>query len=73
VGEQLAAVIRLNLVGERPSVDELRAFCRAQMSARKTPAYWSFVEAMPVTPTGKVQKFILRARLCAGALLIESA
>jgi fatty-acyl-CoA synthase len=72
-GEQLAAVIRLNHVGERPSVDELRAFCRAQMSAHKTPAYWSFVEALPVTPTGKVQKFVLRDRISAGALPIESA
>jgi fatty-acyl-CoA synthase len=72
-GEQLAAVIRLNPVDERPSVDELRAFCRAQMSAHKTPAYWSLVEAMPVTPTGKVQKFVLRDRLSAGALPIEPA
>jgi hypothetical protein len=52
--------IRLNRVDERPSVDELRAFCRARMSAHKTPAYWSFVDALPVTPTGKVQKFVLR-------------
>ena len=72
-GEQLAAVIRLNRVDERPSVDELRAFCRTQMSAHKAPAYWSFVEALPVTPTGKVQKFVLRDRLSAGALPIDSA
>ncbi len=72
-GEQLAAVIRLNPAAERPSVDELRAFCRAQMSAHKTPAYWSFVEAMPVTPTGKVQKYVLRDQLSAGALRIETA
>ena len=72
-GEQLAAVIRLNLADERPSVGELRAFCRTRMSAHKTPAYWSFVEAMPVTPTGKVQKFVLRDRLSAGVLPIESA
>jgi fatty-acyl-CoA synthase len=72
-GEQLAAVIRLSRVDERPSVGELRAFCRARMSAHKTPAYWSFVDALPVTPTGKVQKFVLRDRLSAGALPIESA
>lgn len=71
-GEQLAAVIRLNLADERPSVGELRAFCRTRMSAHKTPAYWTFVEAMPVTPTGKVQKFVLRDRLSAGVLPIES-
>ena len=71
--EQLAAVIRLNLADERPSVGELRAFCRTRMSAHKTPAYWTFVEAMPVTPTGKVQKFVLRDRLSAGVLPIESA
>ena len=72
-GEQLAAVIRLSRVDERPSVGELRAFCRARMSAHKTPAYWSFVDALPVTPTGKVQKFVLRDRLSAGALPIDSA
>ena len=72
-GEQLAAVIRLNPAAERPSAGELRAFCRAQMSAHKTPAYWSFVEAMPVTPTGKVQKYVLRDQLSAGALRIETA
>src|SRR5260370_41780405 len=42
-GEQPAAVIRLNPGAGRPSVHDLRAFCRAQMSAHKTPAYWSFV------------------------------
>ena len=63
-GEQLAAVIRLNPGAGRPSASDLRAFCRAQMSAHKTPAYWSFVETMPVTPTGKIQKFVLRDQLC---------
>jgi fatty-acyl-CoA synthase len=71
-GEQLAAVIRLNAGADRPSVEDLRAFCRAQMSAHKTPAYWSFVETMPVTPTGKIQKFVLRDQLFAGALPAES-
>jgi fatty-acyl-CoA synthase len=41
------------------------------MSAHKTPAYWSFVQTMPVTPTGKIQKFVLRDQLSAGALPAE--
>jgi fatty-acyl-CoA synthase len=51
----------------------IAGFLRTQMSVHKTSAYWSFVEAMPVTPTGKVQKFVRRDRLYAGVLPIESA
>ncbi|MDN5854319.1 MAG: AMP-binding protein, partial [Actinomycetia bacterium] len=70
-GEQLAAVLRLEAGADRPAVDELRMFCRDRMSAHKTPAQWSFVQAMPVTPTGKIQKFVLRDQLAAGVLATE--
>jgi len=72
-GEQIAAVVRLTSGVERPSVEDLRTFCRAHMSAHKTPAYWSFVDALPVTPTGKVQKFVLRDQLSAGRLPAETS
>jgi fatty-acyl-CoA synthase len=71
-GEQIAAVVRLAPGAGRPSVEELRAYCRVRMSAHKTPAYWSFVDDMPVTPTGKIQKFVLRDKLSAGEITAEA-
>lgn len=72
-GEQVAAVIRLTPDVERPSVDDLRTFCREHIAAHKTPAYWSFVDALPITATGKVQKFVLRDQLTGGELVSESS
>ncbi|GLZ15793.1 AMP-binding protein [Actinomadura sp. NBRC 104425] len=70
-GEQIAAVVRLAPGAERPTAEEMRAFCRAHMSAHKTPTYWSFIDALPMTPTGKVQKFVLRDQLTAGEIPME--
>lgn len=67
-GEQIAAVIRPAPGADPPSAEDLRDFCRTHMSVHKAPAYWSFVDAMPVTPTGKIQKYVLRDRLSAGTL-----
>jgi fatty-acyl-CoA synthase len=72
-GEQIAAVVRLVPGAERPSLEELRTFCRSQMAAHKTPTYWTFVDALPLTPTGKVQKFVIRDQLAAGDLVAEAA
>lgn len=67
-GEQLAAVVRLSPGVRMPSVEEMRTFSRSQMSAHKTPFYWSFVEEFPVTPTGKIKKYMLRKQLSTGEL-----
>ena len=32
----------------------------------KTPRYWIFIDAFPLTGSGKIQKFILRERYLAG-------
>jgi fatty-acyl-CoA synthase len=71
-GEQVTAIIRLAPGAARPSLEELRTFCRRQMSAHKTPFYWSFVDQLPATPSGKVQKFLLREQLAAGQLSTET-
>jgi fatty-acyl-CoA synthase len=71
-GEQVAAVIRIVGGIDRPSIEQLRAFCRAELSAHKTPAYWSFPDAMPRTTTGKLQKFVLRNLVTTGELSIVS-
>jgi fatty-acyl-CoA synthase len=40
--------------------EEVRDFCRAQIAHYKVPRYVKFVDAFPMTVTGKVQKFKMR-------------
>lgn len=70
-GEQVGAVLRLRVGHERPSVAELTAFVRDQIAPHKTPTHWSFVDDLPMTPTGKIQKFLLRDRAVAGDLVFD--
>ncbi len=46
-----------------PGENELRAFCREHLAPFKTPQQWIFVDAFPLTASGKVQKYKLRASL----------
>jgi fatty-acyl-CoA synthase len=66
-GEQIAAVVVLR-PGMTTDTEELRQFCQAQLSAHKAPSHWVFVDQLPVTPTGKTQKFLLRQQLASGEL-----
>jgi acyl-CoA synthetase (AMP-forming)/AMP-acid ligase II len=63
-GEQVAAFIR-PAAGQAPTPEELFAFCREHLAPHKTPRYWEFVESFPLTPSGKIQKFLLRDRFVA--------
>ena len=58
-GEEVMAWVR-----PRPGVqlDEgaLVAFCKGTIATFKIPRYWKFVDAFPMTVTGKVQKFRMR-------------
>jgi acyl-CoA synthetase (AMP-forming)/AMP-acid ligase II len=60
-GEQVAAFIR-PAAGHTPDPGELFAYCREHLAPHKTPRYWTVVEQFPLTPSGKVQKFLLRER-----------
>ena len=40
----------------------LEAFCRGRIATYKIPRHWKFVESLPSTVTGKVQKFKMRAQ-----------
>jgi fatty-acyl-CoA synthase len=60
-GEVVAAFVRLVPDQPAPSVDELRAHCRDRLAAYKTPVHWAFVDSFPMTPSGKIQKYLLRA------------
>jgi fatty-acyl-CoA synthase len=37
--------------------DDIRAFCKGQIAHYKVPRYIRFVDAFPMTVTGKIQKF----------------
>jgi len=70
-GEQIGAVLTVRAGHQRPGVDELTGFLRDQIAPHKAPVFWSFVEALPMTPTGKIQKFVLRDRLDDGELVFD--
>jgi fatty-acyl-CoA synthase len=57
LGETVAAWIRLK---EPAAEEEIREFCRGRIAHFKVPQYIRFVEAFPMTVTGKVQKFRIR-------------
>ncbi|MCD9124119.1 AMP-binding protein [Cupriavidus sp. UGS-1] len=58
-GEELCAWIVLK-PGQSATEDEIREFCRDQIAHYKIPRYVRFVDDMPMTVTGKVQKFVMR-------------
>ena len=45
---------------DAPGADELAAFCRKHLARYKVPTSFRFVEALPRTASGKVQKHLLR-------------
>lgn len=61
-GEEVCAWIVLR-AGETMTDDELREFCRGQIAHYKVPRYVRFVDELPMTVTGKVQKFVMRERM----------
>jgi fatty-acyl-CoA synthase len=67
-GEIVGAVIRPEDPATPPSPDDLHAFCRARLAAHKAPAAWFFVEAYPLTPSGKIQKFMLQRWIASGQI-----
>jgi fatty-acyl-CoA synthase len=58
-GEELCAWVKLK-EGASATEEEIRAYCRGQIATYKIPRYVLFVDAFPMTVTGKIQKFILR-------------
>jgi fatty-acyl-CoA synthase len=61
-GEEVCAWIVLK-PGETATEDEIRAFCRDQIAHYKIPRYVRFVPELPMTVTGKAQKFVMRAKM----------
>ncbi|HTF50418.1 MAG TPA: AMP-binding protein [Pseudonocardia sp.] len=61
-GETVAAFVR-PAAGAMVTEAELHAYCRDRLAAYKTPVTWIFVDAFPLTASGKVRKNVLRERL----------
>ncbi len=61
-GEELCAWIKLK-PGESATEDDIRGFCKGQIAHYKIPRYVKFVDAFPMTVTGKVQKFMMREHM----------
>jgi fatty-acyl-CoA synthase len=61
-GEELCAWIKL-----RPNVqateEEIREFCRDRIAHYKIPRHVRFVDAFPMTITGKIQKYLMRKQM----------
>ncbi|KWR88333.1 AMP-binding protein [Cupriavidus sp. IDO] len=70
-GEEVCAWIVLK-PGESATEDEIREFCRSQIAHYKIPRYIRFVDEMPLTVTGKVQKFVMRDQMVRELNLSES-
>ena len=71
-GEEMLAVVRLK-EGEQLTEQELRDYCKGQISHQKIPRYFQFVDSYPMTASGKVQKFVLRERAIKALGLEEAA
>ena len=58
-GEEIMAWVRVK-PGEQVTAEELQDFCKGQIAHYKVPRYFKFVDAFPMTVTGKIQKFQMR-------------
>jgi fatty-acyl-CoA synthase len=58
-GEEVGAFVILK-EGFDYAVEDIRDFCRGQISRYKIPKYVAFLDEYPMTASGKIQKFKLR-------------
>ncbi|MRR14062.1 AMP-binding protein, partial [archaeon] len=55
-GEQLLCVVILK-PGETATKDEFLSYCDGKIARHKIPKYWEFSKEVPMTASGKVQKY----------------
>jgi fatty-acyl-CoA synthase len=58
-GEEVMAWVKLR-EGAHRTGEELAAWCKGKIATFKIPRHWKFVDAFPMTVTGKVQKFKMK-------------
>ncbi|AZW45079.1 ATP-dependent acyl-CoA ligase [Bordetella bronchiseptica] len=59
--DEVAATVMLK-DGQALDPGELVAFCQQQMAAHMVPRFVEFVDAMPLTPTNKIEKYKIKER-----------
>jgi fatty-acyl-CoA synthase len=64
MGEEVCAWVLLN-EGATLSADDIKAFCKDQITHFKIPRHIRFVSEYPMTVTGKIQKFVMRDEMLA--------
>jgi len=62
MGEEVCAWVQLH-PGKSLNEDELKSFCKDQITHFKVPRHIRFVDEFPMTVTGKIQKFIMREEM----------
>ena len=63
-GEELCAWVIVK-AGQSLDAEALRSYCKGRVAHYKVPRYIRFVEAFPMTVTGKIQKFKIRDEMIA--------
>jgi fatty-acyl-CoA synthase len=58
-GEEVYAFVKLR-EGQWATAEELRRFCKDKIARYKIPRHFQFVDAFPLTASGKVQKYKLK-------------
>jgi len=61
-GEELCVWIKLR-AGETLTEDDVKTFCQDQIAHYKVPRHIRFVQEFPMTVTGKMQKYLMRATM----------
>ena len=64
MGEEVCAWVQLN-EGATLSAEDIKAFCKDQITHFKIPRHIRFVSEYPMTVTGKIQKFVMRDEMLA--------
>ncbi|ERS11431.1 AMP-binding protein [Marinobacter sp. EN3] len=59
-GEELIAWVKLRPDADPVTAEDLQAFCKGKIAHFKIPKNYKFVDAFPMTATGKIQKFKMR-------------
>lgn len=65
-GERIAAVVQPRDQHEPPDAAALHALCREKLAPAKAPADWYVTPELPLTGSGKVQKFLVREVIAEG-------
>lgn len=71
-GEEVMAWVRVK-PGFTITETDLRNFCRKQIANYKIPKHWKFVDAFPMTITGKVRKTAMREQAIEELALQQAA